>query len=108
MKQIEPSFQSAREIQSRIEGLPDVPGWSYQTLVISNYQTKDPITLYWRDGLEIVKSIFSNPVFTGCIELNPYKLVEEETGERVYSEFMSADFAWNYQVCRIIFFHLLS
>lgn len=108
MKQIEPSFRSAREIQSRVEGLPSVPSWSHQSIVIPNYQTKDPITLYWRDGLEVVKSIFSNPVFAGCIELNPYRLVEVETEARVYSEFMSADFAWNYQVCRTIFLHFLS
>lgn len=103
VKQVKPSFSSAREIQSRIEGLPYVPGWSHQHIIIPHYRTKDPITLYWRDGLEVVKNLFSNPVFAGCLEVTPYRLIEEETGERAYGEFMSGAFAWNYQVHPITF-----
>jgi len=97
-KQNLPSFHTAQELQSRIEALPDVPRWSHQTITISGYCAKDPITLYWRDGLEVIKSLFSNPIFAGCMEMDPYKLVERETQPRVYGEFMSGDFAWEYQV----------
>jgi hypothetical protein len=59
--------------------------------------------LYWRDGLDVVKHLFSNPLFAHCIDLAPYQEYEETAlegpPERVYGEFMSADLAWNIQVC---------
>lgn len=57
--------------------------------------------LYWRDGLEVVEHLFSNPAFADCIDYTPYQEFEA-TGqgqECVYGEFMSADNAWNIQVC---------
>lgn len=43
----------------------------------------------------------SNPVFTQALEYDPYRLFDNSSGrsERVYSEFLSADWAWNYQAC---------
>jgi hypothetical protein len=62
------------------------------------------MTLFYRDGLEVVKHLFSNPVFTNCMELDPYKLLETETGLCVFGEFMSAEYAWRYvvRVCLFI------
>jgi hypothetical protein len=88
-------------LQNRIEELPHVPSWSYQDITIPNFRTKDPMTLYWRDGLEVVKYLFANPVFATCIETNAYRLLDVETGLPVFGEFMSAEYAWAYQV-RII------
>ena len=70
----------------------------HQTITVPDFRTKDPITLYWRDGLEVVKYLFANPVFSMCMEVNLYKLLDEEMGLRVYGDFMSAEFAWEYQV----------
>jgi hypothetical protein len=56
------------------------------------------MTLYWCDGLKVVKYLFANPVFATCMEMTPYKLLDKETGLPVYGEFMSGDFAWEYQV----------
>ncbi|KAI6039085.1 hypothetical protein EDC04DRAFT_2568878 [Pisolithus marmoratus] len=89
------SFKNAKDLRSRIESLPDVPRWRYQEIKVDNYQTKSPIMLYWRDGLEVVEYLFSNPVFTQCMDISPYK--EFEGQERVYGEFMSADDAWRIQ-----------
>ena len=96
-----PTFTSAQDVRNRIEELPHVPGWSHHDITIPNFQTKEPMTLYWRDGLEVVKHLFTNPIFATCIEMNPYKLLEVETGLCIYGEFMSAEYAWNYQVCTL-------
>lgn len=73
-----------------------MPQWQHQDIVVPNYQTKSPITLYWRDGLEVVEHLFSNPVFATCMQMTPYRAYDGQ--ERMYGEFMSAEFAWEYQV----------
>jgi hypothetical protein len=98
-KQNKPSFSSAQQLRNRIECLPEVPIWSHQDIIIPGYKTKDPITLYWRDGLAVIAQLFANPVFAQCMETTPYKLLDEKTGLRVYGDFMSAQFAWDYHVC---------
>ena len=59
--------------------------------------------LYWRDGLDVIKHLFSNPIFASCIDLSPYQEYEEtpQGQQRVYGEFMSADCAWNVQVSSV-------
>ncbi|KAG6913058.1 hypothetical protein DXG01_010002, partial [Tephrocybe rancida] len=72
--------------------------YRHQTFTYPRYKTKDPITIFWRDPLEVVKALYSNPIFTPCIELNPYKLYPSlDSDDRMYTEFMSGDFAWDYQ-----------
>ena len=55
--------------------------------------------LYYRDGLKVIASLFSNPVFANAMEYTPYQLLEESTGEWAFREFMSANYAWDYVVC---------
>jgi hypothetical protein len=33
------------------------------------------------------------------MEFDAYRLIDPDTNQRVYGEFMSADFAWDYVVC---------
>lgn len=57
------------------------------------------MVLYWRDGLEVIKFIYSNPVFAHCMDDRPYRLTDpQQGGQRVYGDFMSGDFAWRYFV----------
>lgn len=85
---------------NRIGHLPDVPKWKHQEIKLSsvNYRTKDPMVLYWRDGLELIRCLFANPVFANSIEYDAYELVDPATGYRVYGDFMSGQYAWEYQV----------
>jgi hypothetical protein len=53
--------------------------------------------LYWRDGLEVVRYLFSNPIFKNCIQLTPYHAFDH-LNRRMWGEFMSGDVAWNEQV----------
>ncbi|KAF7969079.1 hypothetical protein HWV62_28378 [Athelia sp. TMB] len=92
-----PSFTTARDLRNRIENLPTVPSWHYTTITIPGYETKEPMVLYYRDGLEVIKFIYSNPVFANCMEDRPYRLTDpKQNNQRVYGEFMSGDFAWEY------------
>lgn len=79
-----------------MELLPGPPKWLYHTVVIKGYQTESPMTLYYRSGLEVARHLFANPIFKEHMEINPYKLFDGN--HRVYSEFLSADYAWKYQV----------
>jgi len=84
-----------------VEALPKVPEWKHKTIKLKNYETQTPMVLYYREGLDVVKHLFANPVFAQCLELHPYQLYEDMpdgTSNRVYSEFMSGDWAWEYQV----------
>lgn len=92
------TLTSAQDIRNRVEKLPEVPKWQHQTISFPPYTTRDPIVLYWRDGLEVIASLFSNPVFANAMEYTPYQLLEEGTGARAYGEFMSANYAWDYVV----------
>ncbi|KAI5982229.1 hypothetical protein EDD15DRAFT_2181328 [Pisolithus albus] len=71
------SFNTAKDLRTRIESLPEVPHWRFQEIKVGSYQTKDPLILYWRDGLEIVEHLFSNPVFAHCMDMRPYREFEE-------------------------------
>ncbi|KAF7985012.1 hypothetical protein HWV62_10006 [Athelia sp. TMB] len=96
-RQNPPSFTSSRDLQIRIENLPSVPSWQHRTIKIPGYETKEPMVLFWRDGLEVIKHIYSNPVFANCMDERPYRLTDpEQNDQRVYGDFMSADFAWDY------------
>lgn len=65
------------------------------------------MVLYYRDGLEVIKFIYSNPIFANCMDYVPYRLTDpQEGGQRVYGEFMSGDFAWDYQVCLCTLYQL--
>ncbi|KAI6013017.1 hypothetical protein EDC04DRAFT_2579612 [Pisolithus marmoratus] len=93
------SFNTAKDLCTHIESLPEVPCWHFQEIKVGLYQTKDPLILYWCDGLEVVEHLFGNPVFAHCMDMHPYQEFEETVNgvECVYGEFMSADHAWEIQ-----------
>jgi hypothetical protein len=65
-------------------------------LEFTGYKTTYPISLIWRDALEVVKQLFSDPAFANHITFDPH-IVHDGT-QREYGDFMSADFAWKIQV----------
>ncbi|KAG1749362.1 hypothetical protein EDB19DRAFT_1904877 [Suillus lakei] len=92
-----PSFNTSKDLRARIEGLPEVPRWYHQQIKVGSYKTKAPLVLYWRDGLEVVKHLFANPVFGPCMNFQLYQEFEGADGQQAYGEFMSADLAWEIQ-----------
>ncbi|EGO03899.1 hypothetical protein SERLA73DRAFT_150036 [Serpula lacrymans var. lacrymans S7.3] len=99
VKQQDLCYTTARDIQTQIESLPDVPHWKHVNITVGPYKTKRPITLYYREGIEVVDMLFSNPVFTSSMDMEPYRLYEQtERGEkRAYDKFMSGELAWDLQ-----------
>ncbi|KAG1721268.1 uncharacterized protein EDB91DRAFT_1026991, partial [Suillus paluster] len=91
------SCLSTFHVITRIEALPEVPRWYHQQIKVGSYKTKAPLVLYWRDGLDVVKHLFANPVFAPCMDFQPYREFEGADSQRAYGEFMSADLAWEIQ-----------
>ena len=62
--------------------------------------TTEPITFYYRDGLEVFKNILSDPSYRGSMDFIPRRVWQDHRKQsRVYDEIMTADFAWDIQVC---------
>ena len=97
-------FTSAHAHRSLIESLPDPPRWFCQEMVIDGYQSKRPIYFYWHDALKVIEYIFGNLIFASHMQFDPHRLWSDQIkSERIYSEYMTGDFAWQSQVCCQIF-----
>ena len=66
------SFCTAQDLCGRIESLPEVPHWHCREIKVGSYKTKEPLMLYWQDGLEVVEYIFGNPTFASSMDFSPY------------------------------------
>jgi hypothetical protein len=83
-----------------MEALPKAPQWRCMPIAVEGHATKAPMSLYYRDSLECVKYLFSNPLFAGHIDYSPRRLwTTAERVERVYTEWMTGESAWEMQVC---------
>ncbi|KAG0700898.1 hypothetical protein DFH29DRAFT_1000703 [Suillus ampliporus] len=91
------SFSNARELQSRVEMLPSGPNWKCQ-LIPSAYPTKHPIRLFWRDPIECLESLLSNPLFHDKLDFIPRRVYKTAVHLlRVYLEWLTGDAAWEMQ-----------
>ncbi|KAJ7807710.1 hypothetical protein B0H13DRAFT_2243903 [Mycena leptocephala] len=91
------SFKSAKDLRSRIEILPTGPEWKAIPWT-TRYPTKNPLTLYYRDPLECLQALLSNPLVQDFIHFTPFRLWEtSEKLMRIYSEWLSGDVAWDLQ-----------
>ncbi|KII84503.1 hypothetical protein PLICRDRAFT_117735 [Plicaturopsis crispa FD-325 SS-3] len=92
------SFASYHVLRSFIEALPHTPEWRTTEIIVDGYPTTKPLTLLYRDGLECAEFLAGNPVFGPSILLQPQRVyTNREKSSREYSEFMTADNAWEYQ-----------
>ncbi|KAJ6521962.1 hypothetical protein DFH09DRAFT_1251065 [Mycena vulgaris] len=91
------SFETAKDLRSRIEILPSGPEWQAITWK-TQYPTKSPLTLYYRDPLECLQTLLRNPLIQDFIQFSPFRLwATSEKLMRVYTEWLSGDVAWNIQ-----------
>ncbi|KAG1812058.1 uncharacterized protein BJ212DRAFT_1301600 [Suillus subaureus] len=67
-----PSFSTLKDLHTWIKGLPKVPQWYHQWIQVGSYKMKAPLMLYWRDSLEVIKHLFTNPVFAHYMDFWPY------------------------------------
>ncbi|KIJ14128.1 hypothetical protein PAXINDRAFT_79800 [Paxillus involutus ATCC 200175] len=98
IKSLPLSFQLARELRGLTELLPQLgPRWRCKTMETS-CETKRPARLFYRDAVDCLAYLFSNPLFKDWLEPSPYRVFETaECLVRVYSEWMSAGVAWGMQ-----------
>ncbi|KAG2352145.1 hypothetical protein BDR07DRAFT_1315068 [Suillus spraguei] len=97
--QLKLSFHNAKELQSCAEMLPKGPSWKCQTIPLLN-PTKSPIQLFWRDPMECLESLFSNPLFHDQLNFVPRRIYTTSAQLLcVYSEWLTSDSAWEIQVC---------
>ncbi|KAG2115444.1 hypothetical protein DEU56DRAFT_748676, partial [Suillus clintonianus] len=66
--------------------------------------------LFWRDPIECLESLFSNPPFHNKLDFTPRRVYTTAAHlVRVYSEWMTGDAAWEMQVrAAVTFFFVIS
>jgi hypothetical protein len=93
------SFKSAKELRSRVELLPSGPQWLMQNIEVPGGVHSTGLTLYYRDGLEVFKFLFGNPVYQEFMSYEPCKIYTDKAKQnRTYTDIMTGDWAWEYQV----------
>ena len=80
-----------------MDTLPLGPKWQSTVLQVEGYLTTDPIRLFWRDAVEVIASLFGDPIFGTDMMFDPIE-VTTHLG-REYSEWFSAKEAHRIQVC---------
>ncbi|KAJ7891457.1 hypothetical protein B0H13DRAFT_1625951 [Mycena leptocephala] len=88
------SFKTANDLRSQIERLPKGLVWK-ATRWETNYPTKRPLALYFRDPPECLQSLLGNPLVQDFIQYTPFRLWNCAAKlMRVYTEWLSGDVAW--------------
>ncbi|KAG1895057.1 uncharacterized protein F5891DRAFT_960655 [Suillus fuscotomentosus] len=67
-----PSFTSKEQLLDWTDALPSFVPWKVSNLEFTGYKTTYPVQLIWRDALEVVKQLFSDPVFANHITFQPH------------------------------------
>lgn len=97
------SFKNAKELRGRAELLPMGPQWHATPVPLQTYPTKMPVQLYHRDPIDCLQSLLHSPLVADHIDFTPFRLYKSaERIVRVYTEWLSGDAAWNFQVSKVI------
>ncbi|KAG6374954.1 hypothetical protein JVT61DRAFT_3709 [Boletus reticuloceps] len=92
------SFHTVPRLHSLAEILPKTPPWKCRVVDTSPHQTKSPARLFYRDTVECLEVMLSNPLFQDSIDFSPYHVfTSAQRLVRVYSEWMSCNHAWQIQ-----------
>ncbi|KAG0705855.1 hypothetical protein DFH29DRAFT_980756 [Suillus ampliporus] len=91
-----PQFKSKDELFFFMQQLPDRgPKWQCTKLKLKGYESEQPIHLIWRDGLEVTKQLFANPVYANHMCYDPHYIYQGQ--ERQFGEFWTSNDAWAIQ-----------
>ncbi len=64
----------AQELHTKIAMLPKPPAWKSCVVSVEGGTTKEPLVLFYRDGLEVFKFLFGNPLFEQLQDYVPTKI----------------------------------
>ena len=71
---------------------------------IRQHETSKALMLYYCDGLEVVKYLLGNPLFIKLMSYCPVQIYKDASwSECIYSDYMTANHAWDFQVCSLCF-----
>ncbi|KAG1884610.1 hypothetical protein F4604DRAFT_1878654 [Suillus subluteus] len=91
-----PQFKSKDELFFYMQQLPGHgPKWQCTKLKLKGYESEQPIHLIWRDGLEVTKQLFANPVYANHMCYDPHYIYQGQ--EHQFGEFWTSDDAWEIQ-----------
>ena len=95
------SFRTARALRKLIELLPSGPQWKRQSIKPES-PAKHDFQLFYRDAIECLQHLLHSPSLSGQIEFVPKKIYSAaDRMERVYTEWLTGDRAWELQVCTL-------
>ena len=84
--------------------LPSPPRWKETVVEVPGGNTKDPLVLYYRDGLECFRHLFGNPLFVDYMDYIPRReYTNGERVERLHNDLMTGDRVWELQVKMSLF-----
>jgi hypothetical protein len=92
-----PSFTMKDKLLDWVDSLPCFPEWKVSSIEFSGYKTVHSIGLIWHNRLEVVKQLFSDPIFANNMTFVPYHV--NVRNQHKYGDYMSTDMAWKIQVC---------
>ncbi|KAG2087600.1 uncharacterized protein F5147DRAFT_781249 [Suillus discolor] len=72
-----PSFTSKEQLLDWTDALPSFVPWKVSNLEFTGYKTTYPVQLIWRNALEVVKQLFSDPVFANHITFQPHVKIQD-------------------------------
>ncbi|KAG1738109.1 uncharacterized protein EDB91DRAFT_1082869 [Suillus paluster] len=90
-----PSFTTKDKLLDWMDSLPCFTEWKVSKIEFSGYKTIHPIKLIWCDALDIVKQLFSNPIFESHMTFDPHRVNVRDQCE--YGDYMSVNMTWKIQ-----------
>ncbi|KAG1817122.1 uncharacterized protein BJ212DRAFT_1299292 [Suillus subaureus] len=90
-----PSFNTKDQLLDWMDSLPCFMEWKVSKMEFSGYKTVHPIELIWRNALEVIKQLFSDPIFMNHMTYTPH--IVNVGNKHEYGDYMSADMAWRIQ-----------
>ncbi|KAG1882719.1 hypothetical protein F4604DRAFT_1879390 [Suillus subluteus] len=84
-----PSFNTKDQLLDWMDSLPCFMEWKVSRMEFSGYKMVHSIDLIWRNALEVVKQLFSDPIFTNHMTYTPH--IISVGNKREYGDYMSAD-----------------
>jgi hypothetical protein len=105
-KQTQPSFENKNDFLAKIDALPQGYDWRLDTLKLEGDLCDDEgarqsenVELWYRDPIDCIRELISNPAFRESLRYAPEKMFAEEEGnEEVFNEMWTAEWWWKVQV----------
>ncbi|KLO05486.1 hypothetical protein SCHPADRAFT_946867 [Schizopora paradoxa] len=92
------SYKSAKQLHAIIAKLPKPPAWKAREIIVEGGSTRKPIIFLYRDGLELFKYLFGNPILQGRMQLAPFREWADAMRDlQVFGDPMSSNLPWEIQ-----------